>query len=138
MSDVLELAPDPLSVAVARRWCRSVLGQLGDGEVTEVNTLLASELVSNAVLHAGTPCSLHIDVDAERVRVEVHDDDDHLPLGAAHQDPLGQSGRGLLLVRELSSSYGALSNPAGGKLVWFEVSAPAVGVVSPCGVLDPA
>jgi anti-sigma regulatory factor (Ser/Thr protein kinase) len=137
MPEVLELDPDPRSVAHARRWCGVVLHPFGDSDALATVSLLVSELVSNAVLHARTPCRLHLDVDEQRIRVEVHDQDDRLPLAAYGCDPSAPSGRGLLIVRDLSSASGADPNPAGGKRVWFEVPAPR-RAASPQRLLDPA
>jgi anti-sigma regulatory factor (Ser/Thr protein kinase) len=137
MPEVLELDPDPRSVAHARRWCREVLHPFGDSDALATVSLLVSELVSNAVLHARTPCRLHLDVDEQRIRVEVHDLDDRLPVAAAGCDPSASSGRGLLIVQALSSDYGVAADVAGGKRVWFEVPAP-LRAAHPQPLLDPA
>jgi anti-sigma regulatory factor (Ser/Thr protein kinase) len=124
MSDRIELAPTPASVAMARRWSEDVLERVGAPELADTLTLLVSELVSNVVLHARTPCSLRIDRTDGRIRVEVSDGSDLLPGSAPRLDPLASSGRGMLLVEGLSAAHGVDPEPLGGKRVWFELQAP--------------
>ena len=127
MSDSIELAPTPASVALARRWSLDVLDQAGAPELADTMALLVSELVSNVVLHARTPCCLSILQRGGRIRVEVQDGSDRLPGMKERTDPLAQSGRGMQLVDGLSAAHGVDPQPAGGKLVWFELEAPALG-----------
>lgn len=125
MSESIELSPTPASVAEARRWSKGVLERAGAVELCDTMVLLVSELVSNVVLHAGTPCQLTVATDGGRVRVEVADGSDRLPGRSEHNDPLAQSGRGLQLVHGLSSAYGVDPDPQGGKRVWFELQVPS-------------
>lgn len=122
MSESIELSPEPASVALARRWSHEVVARAGAAEVADTMVLLVSELVSNVVLHAGTPCSLHVHSGADRIRVEVVDGSDHLPASPTPTDPLAPSGRGLQLVHGLSSACGVTAEPAGGKRIWFELA----------------
>jgi anti-sigma regulatory factor (Ser/Thr protein kinase) len=122
VSESIELSPVPASVALARRWSLDVAARCGFDHLADTMVLLVSELVSNAVLHARTPCSLHIAADAERIRVEVADGSDHLPAPPPPADPLAPSGRGLLLMHGLSSACGVDAEPHGGKRVWFELA----------------
>ena len=85
-------------------------------------TLLVSELVTNAVLHAGTPCRLSMRA-GTRLRVEVFDHSHRLPGGGLHRDAESHSGRGMLLVDALSAAHGVEVEPKG-KRVWFEVAWP--------------
>lgn len=125
MSESIELSPTPASVAVARRWSQGVLERAGAAELCDTMVLLVSELVSNVVLHAGTPCQLSIDTRGAKIRVEVADGSDRLPGRREQNDPLAQSGRGLQLVHGLSSAYGVDPEPQGGKRVWFELQVPS-------------
>lgn len=123
MCDRIELAPTPASVAEARRWSAEVLGRVGATEVADTTALLVSELVSNVVLHARTPCEVSIDRRRDRLRVEVADGSPRMP-GPGATDPLAQSGRGLQLVHGLSEAHGVDREPLGGKRVWFELQVP--------------
>lgn len=102
-----------------------MLEETGATELCDTMVLLVSELVSNVVLHARTPCSLTIASDQRRIRVEVADGSDRLPGRKEHADPLAQSGRGMQLVHGLSAAYGVDPEPKGGKRVWFELQVPA-------------
>jgi anti-sigma regulatory factor (Ser/Thr protein kinase) len=124
MSDSIELAPTPASVAMARRWSEQVLARMGADGLADTVNLLVSELVSNVVLHAGTSCSLAMTMDGARLHVEVRDASNHLPEPVPSADPLASSGRGLLLVSGLSESFGIDPEPKGGKRVWFELAVP--------------
>jgi anti-sigma regulatory factor (Ser/Thr protein kinase) len=124
MSRSIELAPTPASVAEARRWSLAVLGGSGGAELADTMALLVSELVSNVVLHARTTCTLRVVTTADRIRVEVHDDNDRLPGVLRRTDPLAQSGRGMQLVDGLSAAHGVELSTGGGKCVWFELEVP--------------
>jgi anti-sigma regulatory factor (Ser/Thr protein kinase) len=101
-----------------------------DVRVRDTVVLLVSELVSNAVQHGGphgpdsTLC-LEVETRPDRVRVGVTD------AGAGEPRPGNgaidrSSGRGLLLVEALASSWGCDRLPVG-KTVWFELLTPAGG-----------
>lgn len=124
MSESIELSPTAESVALARRWSKDVLDRVGAPELADTLALLVSELVSNVVLHARTPCSLRIGEERGRIRVEVQDGSDRLPGLGERPDPLAQSGRGLQLVDGLSVAHGVDVQPLGGKRVWFELDVP--------------
>jgi anti-sigma regulatory factor (Ser/Thr protein kinase) len=124
MSRSIELSPTPASVALARRWSMDVLDQVGAPELADTMALLVSELVSNVVLHARTPCCLRIVEEQGRIRVEVQDGSDRLPGIRERTDPLAQSGRGMQLVDGLSAAHGVDRQPKGGKRVWFELDRP--------------
>lgn len=123
MIEVLELAPEPPSVARARRWSADLLARHGVDASSDTVLLLVSELVSNAVVHAGTACTLRLSLEG-CVRVEVRDGSDALPDLPTGSDPLATSGRGLHLVRALSTTCGVQPLPGGGKQVWFELPLP--------------
>lgn len=116
----LALAQDPASAPAARAFVGDVLERSPAGECADTARLLVSELVSNALLHARTDIELVVRVGAATVRVEVHDAVARLPVIIAEPgDTL--AGRGLHIVEELSSGWGAEPR-RGGKVVWFEMS----------------
>jgi anti-sigma regulatory factor (Ser/Thr protein kinase) len=114
----VDLDPVPASVGIARQFVRSVLAEIvEDGQ--DIATLLTSELVTNAILHARTPVQLGIMLDTERALVCVAD---RLSEGAV-LTPRSQSadrpgGRGLALVSDLAVDWGTTTY-TGGKTVWF-------------------
>jgi anti-sigma regulatory factor (Ser/Thr protein kinase) len=114
----LKLDPVPASVGVARRFVRDVLGSVDEDQLDTL-MLLASELVTNAILHAHTPVELGLCVDGDRALVCVAD---RLatsgPLVPRNHSGDRPGGRGLALVADLSDDWGTM-NVTGGKTVWF-------------------
>jgi hypothetical protein len=104
---------------LARAFLRSALETWrldGFGEITE---LLASELVSNVVVHVGAPMTIRISRGAESIRVDVDDLSNDLP-ELRHPSIDEEHGRGVLFVSELANDWGA-ERTARGKTVWFEL-----------------
>jgi len=119
MADRIVLGAEPASVGRARRFCTGVLeGMRANDATVDLVTLLVSELVTNVVLHAGTPCELAISAGRD-LRVEVADGNPSPPI-AKHYDTDAASGRGLHLLEVLSDRFGTDLTPDG-KRVWFEV-----------------
>jgi anti-sigma regulatory factor (Ser/Thr protein kinase) len=99
----------------ARAWAVS-------DEVVDRAELCTSEVVTNAIQHApGSAIRLLLTRADERLRVEVHDSSDRLPL-AYSADPYDESGRGLFLVAAYADDHGAYRTTVG-KVVWFDVIA---------------
>jgi len=119
MADRIMLGADPASVGTARRFCTGILqGWHATEDTVDLVALLVSELVTNVVLHAGTPCELAI-LEGPSLRVEVEDGNPDLPV-QKHYDTEAGSGRGLHLLEVLSDRFGTDLTPQG-KRVWFEV-----------------
>jgi anti-sigma regulatory factor (Ser/Thr protein kinase) len=115
----MHLAPEPASAGAGRRFVAERLAERGLEPLTDVVTLLANELVTNAILHARSEIDLVVDCDEQRVRVEVHDAS---PIDTVLRvyDNETTTGRGLALVEAFSRRWGV--EPTGlGKAVWFEV-----------------
>ncbi|HYH35725.1 MAG TPA: ATP-binding protein, partial [Nocardioides sp.] len=71
---VHHVPPDSAGVAAARRFVRSTLEEWGlDHETIEVAVLCASELVTNALMHAHTGCTVRLVMDQGVLRTTVHD-----------------------------------------------------------------
>ncbi|HEV2243800.1 MAG TPA: SpoIIE family protein phosphatase [Streptosporangiaceae bacterium] len=118
--------PEPTAVADARRFVRKTLiswGLSGRDDLVADAVLLASELVTNAIVHAGTPVQLTCRLDGATVEVSVLDRHPARvipdPPGAAAEVDR-PSGRGLLLPAALSSSWGVTYAPAA-KVIWFRL-----------------
>ncbi len=67
------LPPEPASAGAARRFVTTALHRIGLEAHTELAELLVSELVTNAVLHAGTEITIEVSHDGGVVRVDVAD-----------------------------------------------------------------
>ncbi|WP_031513118.1 SpoIIE family protein phosphatase [Streptomyces sp. NRRL F-5123] len=116
------------SVAVARAFVRDTLHGWGFADVVDDAVVLTSELVTNAVVHAGTAADVRCLRYETAVRVEVadHYPEREVPLqgrGRPHRDPDHEGGRGLLLCAALASRWG-VEYTAAGKHVWFQLDLP--------------
>jgi len=123
---------DPQTPRAARRFVSEALTAWGDdeGDLTDTVTLLVSELVTNAVVHAGSDVEVMVRLTATAARVEVTDASTN---GVAPRDATAEedSGRGLALVGNLARRWGVRAAPGGGKTVWFEVERPPANGRSP-------
>lgn len=116
----LELPPRPASAAEARQFVGSALGDADAGS-REVGVLLASELVTNAVVHGEGPLRISIGRHGDTVRVEVSDAALAVPK-VQPPDLARTHGRGMAIVESFASRWGAQPLPGGlGKVVWFEL-----------------
>jgi len=116
------LPPSAESPRAARRFVEGVLEAWGCGALVETVTLLVSELVGNAVLHAGSEVELSVRLWADRLRVDVTDRSIQVPRRRAVADD-DLTGRGSGLVEILATAWG-VSGLADGKSVWFEIALP--------------
>lgn len=98
----------PYSVRMARFYVRASLGYYGLGDYGGDVEAVASELVSNAITHAGARA-----IDLELMRVEdsgavVVVVTDPCPLPPVKRDPTGDAehGRGLHVIEALSARWG--------------------------------
>ncbi|MFE1172587.1 ATP-binding protein [Streptomyces sp. NPDC058773] len=112
---------DLTAVGEVRRELRQLLSRWtvpGVGELVDVATLLTSELVTNALVHAEGGAVVTARV-SDRLRVEVRD---FVPGRPEPRAPTtdGTSGRGLMLVRALADAWGIRTESIG-KSVWFEL-----------------
>lgn len=129
----LEIRPDPAEVGRARRWARSRLAGSGigaDESLAETLILLVSELVTNAVVHAGCPAVLRLSLPVTEaggaegagsatVRLEVADGCDRAPVPRC-ADGDDTNGRGLALVDGLADRWGWTAEGTG-KRIWCEL-----------------
>ncbi|MEU6085045.1 SpoIIE family protein phosphatase [Streptomyces sp. NPDC047108] len=113
------------SVASARAFVRDTLQGWGFSDIVDDAVVLTSELVTNAVVHAGTAAEVQCLRNERGVRVEVADryPERELPLqstGRHHAHPDREGGRGLLLCGALASRWG-VEYSATNKHVWFQL-----------------
>jgi GAF domain-containing protein/anti-sigma regulatory factor (Ser/Thr protein kinase) len=127
----LHLEPVVESTPTARHWVAAHLRDL-PSDVSGCAALLTSELVTNAVLHAGTPMCVTLHILRDRIRVDVADGNPSFPAIKEYGRDAA-TGRGLTLFNTLASDWGVQSVD-GGKIVWFEV--PVDFPVAPSDVSD--
>ncbi|MFD3942873.1 SpoIIE family protein phosphatase [Streptomyces sp. NPDC058579] len=120
---------DPVgrSVATARAFVRDTLQGWGYAEVVDDAVVLTSELVTNAVIHAGTAADVLCLRSEDGIRVEVADryPEREIPVqgGRTLAHPDRENGRGLLLCAALATRWGVEYTPSR-KHVWFQLDLP--------------
>ena len=122
---------EPISVREARRMVTRVLAEWDLPHLEHHATLLVSEIVTNAVLHARTGLAVQLCLDPEVLRVTVSDGSPRQPRPRIPNLEAG-TGRGLGLLAVLSTDWG--SGPGEDpwqKDVWFELP------VDPARLPDP-
>lgn len=132
----IALPHTPAAVPLARALVRTALAEAEEPADSDTAELLTAELVANAVEHTrpGAPIALVVEAQASGCQVEVHDADPQPPElspgpEGTRPDPWQEHGRGLLLIRTLSSACGHRPTPDG-KAVWFTlVSRPRAAAV---------
>lgn len=125
--------PLPESVKAARDWAREQLTgwKVRDEDQYSVVTGV-SELITNAVLHAGTESHLSMDLDSGLLAVTVADSGNRGHPQLTGADTSAVRGRGLSLVRALSDAFGAHRTSAG-STVWFEMAVSLTDGAAPAG-----
>ena len=132
--DSVVLPPALSSVGTGRRFVQRLLTQWHLDHLADVAVLLASEALTNAVVHAATSVRLEVRQDRElEVRVTDYSSAPVLsPVSALGLQSLmtdpdleAESGRGLMLIASLAERWGVTPQDAG-KTVWFSwtLSAP--------------
>lgn len=118
-----QLTPEAESVSTARHLLDGYEGTASPEKLDHLR-LLVSELVTNAVRHAGLEAheliDLRVAVQDRSIRVEVRDSGPGFEKAPSEPLPEQVSGRGLYLVELLSDRWGVeQGNPV---CVWFELS----------------
>ena len=106
------------SASLARRHVEQFAADQMLDDKTKALAIIATELVTNAVLHGAEPVKLRLRRERDAVTIEVTDGDrqvDRVRIPAAHERTAG--GKGLLLVESLADRWGARLAQTG-KTVW--------------------
>ncbi|MGW2677680.1 SpoIIE family protein phosphatase [Streptomyces sp. NPDC001436] len=121
--------PQGRSVAAARAFVRDTLQGWGFADIVDDAVVLTSELVTNAVVHAGTQAEVLCLRAEGGVRVEIADryPERELPLRhpdeRPYADPDRENGRGLMLCAAIATRWGVEYTPTH-KHVWFRLDLP--------------
>ena len=120
----LRLAPSPSAARASRDFVTRALLKWQLGAAIPSVCLVASELVTNAAMHAGTDIDVSVAWNQGALRLTVGDRSSGLP----HQQHyhFDRHGRGLTIVAGLSRAFGVLPTAPVGKVVWavFDVPKP--------------
>lgn len=120
MSYELTLPPTVDSVGAGRRFVDEALSAWDLDGLSYTATLLTSEVLTNAVLHARTPIVLSIErAGTDAVTISVHDGSTYIPRRRRHASD-ATTGRGLELLDRLSQSW-RVQTEATGKTLTFTV-----------------
>jgi CheY-like chemotaxis protein/anti-sigma regulatory factor (Ser/Thr protein kinase) len=122
----VDLGPQPADVPAARRFLADQCRRWGCGDLLDDAHVVVTELVTNALLHAGTSCELRAGLTDSALRLQVTDYGPGMPDPRA-ADGGAEHGRGLLLVSALCVAWGVEALPDGGKVVWAELLRTAAG-----------
>ena len=117
---VFETVDDGAQLSRVRAYVAEELRSLGRAELIDDAVLVASELASNALLHANGVVGVDVAEHGEAVRISVHDRT-RVPPVMARPSLEAMTGRGLRLVASLSKEWGA-EQTADGKFVWADLS----------------
>jgi serine/threonine-protein kinase RsbW len=116
-------AATPAQVREARRFLAAIL----NGRTAADDAVLClSELAANALIHSrsrqpGGHFTVRAKMHGDHLRVEVHDQGGPWTWLPRDDEP---HGRGLLIVSEMSRSWGRIGDSATGWIVWFEMHCP--------------
>ena len=119
----LALPSDVPAVRLARRVTRDALAAWQLAHVEDTAVLLVSELVTNALRHAGDTGAIGLELTSAGtwLRVEVQDGDPHWRVSRSPAD-CDESGFGFVLVDSLAARWG-VRRVSAGKAVWVELDA---------------
>lgn len=114
-----EVRPVAGEVPAARARVRASLDGLDAAAIDRI-LLLASEVITGAVLHAGARVTIDVIREPAAVRIEV----DGGPAGASGRQLLSSMGGGMALdiINHEASRWGV--RPGNNEVLWFEVDLP--------------
>lgn len=115
------LAGDPTSAREARAFVRMALQERVTPAILQDALLLASEMVSNVIRHAGTPLTLCVEIHRGYLRMTVTDGALPFEAKAGEGSDDGESGRGIGIIASVSRRWGVGVTPIG-KSIWAELN----------------
>ncbi len=120
---VMRSGPSPAAQAAARRLVTEACAAWTMPDLVDDATLAVSELVANAVEHAGTDLVVLISRRPGGLHIAVCDEDTRMPQMPDHDEEMHLRGRGLRLIEAVARSWGVMPT-AGGKVVWATLRRP--------------
>ncbi|WP_372463507.1 ATP-binding SpoIIE family protein phosphatase [Streptomyces spinosus] len=109
---------DLLGVRAARAFVHDRLGSWGLEEMSEPLELVVSEIVTNALIHAGSDVDVRLRAFDDHLRLEVRDSDSNPPIPSSlslgeEENAEAEHGRGLLIVEALADTWNSSPNGQG-------------------------
>lgn len=120
----ISIAADTALVARVRGAVRAALVSWGASTIADDMAVVASELVSNALEHAGGEAAVRLRMSDGQALLEVEDGSARRP-APRRVGTEAVEGRGLLLVNALATEWGWIPRGEGGKTVWASLAVPA-------------
>lgn len=119
---------DLRGVKEARGFVHDRLCGWGLTDMSDDLELITSEVVTNALIHAGSDVDIRLRAFEDRVRLEVRDSDSDPPVPTLYSlseegSSRAEHGRGLFLVDALATAWNTSPNGRG-KTVWLEMDIP--------------
>lgn len=111
------------AVPAQAREARQFMAAILDGHPADDAILCLSELVANAAIHSRSRkrdgwLTVRVQLHGGQLRVEVHDQGGPW-IGPTHED--GLTGRGLLIVDQLTDAWGRDGDEKTGWITWYEM-----------------
>ncbi|HEY8982108.1 MAG TPA: ATP-binding protein [Streptomyces sp.] len=120
----MSIGADRALVAEVRHSVRATLTCWGAGAIADDMAVVASELASNALKHAGSEATVRLRLAEGQALLEVDDGSVQRPV-ARRVGAEVEEGRGLFLVQALATEWGWRYREGGGKTVWASLPVPA-------------
>lgn len=111
--------PLPQSVGRARQFAAVTIAAWGAEHLADDVRVVASELATNALLHAHTEFTLGLRLDGDRLRMTMVDSSPVQPRIRRFDSTESTTGRGLRMVADLAQAWG-VERDGVGKAVWCE------------------
>lgn len=122
-----EIAGGPAAACTARELLSERFGEVTPEATMHDLHLLATELITNAVLHAGVgeadTVELRVAPSRRGLRVSITDPGADTVPQLQPLDPTVPGGMGLFLVEQISARWGIERTTRGENRVWFELAA---------------
>jgi hypothetical protein len=131
----LWLEPGVTAAAQARQLVHDACASWGIDHLDEPARLVVSELVNNAVMHAGTALTVTVAANGRFLRIAVQDGSPVQPrlvLDSLLAPALAKFGWGLRLVQECAAHWGS-TRIDNGKIVWAHLAVGDVPAPAPRG-----
>ena len=125
---------DPVSASIARRFVADVLLPGSSRTDLDAVVLLTSEVVTNAVVHAGTPIDLVVLAVDRAIQIEVFLIPPYRCRRPLTKPTIWSLGRGLNIVTALSEDWGVTPRPRGGKT--GAVPLPVAAALTACRLFN--